>query len=51
MSASDFFNSPIFKAFNKRPTMDEFLALRKRFGRFVIKTKIITFARYGLGQG
>ena len=24
---------------------------RKRFGRFVIKSKIITFARYGLGQG
>jgi hypothetical protein len=24
---------------------------RKRFGSFVIKSKIITFARYGLGQG
>ena len=34
MSASDFFDSPIFKAFNKRPTMDEFLALSKRFSRF-----------------
>ena len=34
MSASDFFNSPIFKAFNRRPTMDEFLALSKRFSRF-----------------
>ena len=34
MNGSDFFNSPLFKAFNKRPTMDEFLALSKRFSRF-----------------
>ena len=34
MNGSDFFNSPLFKAFNKRSTMDEFLALSKRFSRF-----------------
>ena len=34
MNSSDFFNSPLFKAFNKRPTMDEFLALSRRFSRF-----------------
>ena len=34
MNGSDIFNSPIFRAFNKRPAMDEFLALSGRFGRF-----------------
>ena len=34
MVESGFFNNPFFKAFNRRPTMDEFLALSKRFGRF-----------------
>ena len=34
MNQEDFFNSPPYKAFNERPTMDEFLALSKRFGRY-----------------
>lgn len=34
MDNSDFFNSPLFKAFNKRQTMDEFIALSERFSRF-----------------
>lgn len=34
MNSSDFFNSPLYRQFNKRTTMDEFLALSKRFSRF-----------------
>lgn len=34
MKIIDFFNSPLFKRFNKRPTMDDFLALSRRFSRF-----------------
>lgn len=34
ISASDFFNSPLYQQFNQRPTMDEFLALSRRFSRF-----------------
>lgn len=31
---SNFFDSPIYKLFNKRPTMDEFLKLSERYKRF-----------------
>ena len=34
MNQEEFFNSPLYRQFNKRPTMDEFLALSKRFSRF-----------------
>ena len=34
MNQDNFYNSLPYKAFNERPTMDEFLALRKRFSRF-----------------
>ena len=47
MVESGFFNNPFFKAFNRRPTMDEFLALSKRFGRFGLSKR---FGRFGLSQ-
>ena len=31
---SNFFDSPVYKLFNKRPTMDEFLKLSERYKRF-----------------
>ena len=34
MKNEDFFNSPLYKQFNQRPTMDEFLSLSRRFCRF-----------------
>lgn len=44
MNDPDFFNSQLYRAFNKRPTMDEFIALSDRFRRFGLTQDEITEA-------
>lgn len=41
MKDEDFFNSPLYRQFNQRPTMEGFLALSKRFGQFGLTSKDI----------